>query len=169
MIHKLFKKKVNPRKDKLMSMTKKQKKDFLSNDFIDRMIKVEQRVSSSFGEWIKYKDTKCYMNLTHLEKDKYEKFLHSKKNRWRVILILICISLVALVFLSPGFTGNTINDSIGPRTSSFATSAVLIFVLVGLLFVGISFIIRKRKELRFNKKFSVIDDIVSKKRLIKKS
>lgn len=165
MIQKLIKRIKNP--DKLISMSKKDRKDFLSNDFVDRMIKVEQRVSSSFGEFIPYKKTKYYLSLSNFERKKYEKYLNSGKKKWTIMLFSLMACIFAFAIFNLKLTGNAINSNFGEGFSSLGSNIVIIFVLAGLFLMGLIFLLKKRKEIKFNKRFEVIDRIVCKRRLEK--
>ena len=93
--------------------TKAQKKDFLENDFIDRLIRIEQRVSAKFGKLIKYTDTYCYKNLEAENRKGYEKYLKSKKKKKFAFAASFVLPLFGILFLSNGITGNVVKGEVG--------------------------------------------------------
>ena len=66
---------------KFKLMSKKDKKDYLSNDLIERIIRIEQRVSARFGKIVSYSSTEYYKSLTNEQKSLFEKYLKSKKKK----------------------------------------------------------------------------------------
>lgn len=146
-------------------MCKKEKKKFLSNDFIDRMIRVEQRLSLTFGAYIPYNKTKYYKSLCSEEKKVYEDYLKKRKNGWRVVLLFVFIGIIAIAVLKTGFTGNAVNDRLGEDAIS-AVSYTIVFLMLVLVFLsGIILFFRRKRENDFNNKFQVIDKIVSSRRV----
>lgn len=149
-------------------MTKLEKKQLLSNDFIDRMIRVEQRVSSSFGEYVSYNKTRYYQSLTEHEKKNFDKYQKNKKNLWRVAIVMVFISLIGIAIFKINFTGNVVNETLGAGTSSWISNFIIIAMLIGLFLVGITLVLRRKKEKEFHKKFEILDKIVSSRRYIRK-
>jgi ABC-type dipeptide/oligopeptide/nickel transport system permease component len=145
--------------------TKEDKKDFLENDFLDRLIRIEQRVSAKFGKLIKYTDTYCYKNLTPENRKRYEKYLKTKKKKKFAFAASLVLPLLGILFLSNGITGNVVKEGVGE--SGFATFYIVLFsFLIGLLVgVGIFFIIRFRREKRFGPLFEPVEKIAKKKSL----
>lgn len=163
MIKKLFKRKKTGKTgvDILMAMSKKEKKEFLSNDFIERMIKVEQRILSRFGDWVPYRRTKCYLNLTKPQRESYEKYLHSKKIKPLIIISILVLAALFVGFLNVRFTGNVINENVSKTNSPIISMVIISLVMIGISFMIISFVLRRMKEKRFEKNFQIIDDIAS--------
>ena len=62
-------------------MTKKEKKDFLQGDIIDRMIRIERRVSASTGKKLPIRSTTFYQNLTEEERKLYNKHKNTKQGK----------------------------------------------------------------------------------------
>jgi hypothetical protein len=155
-------------KNRFSDMTKKEKKKFLSNDFIDRMIRVEQRVFSSFGEHIPYKETNYYLSLTKCEKKDFEKFYRTKKSIWKSVFLILFFSIVAISVFNVSFNGNVINETIGNSANHWISVIILVIMFISLLFVFLSFFLRRKKEKEFNSKFHVIDKIISSRRIYNK-
>lgn len=82
------------------NMSRAEKKDFLSNDLIERMIRVEQRVSSHVGRPVHYKDTQYYRSLSHDQKKKFESHLRHKNKKF---IVFSFFSFCFVFFAGIGF------------------------------------------------------------------
>lgn len=153
--------------DELINMSRQEKKNFLSNDLIERMIRVEQRVSSSFGECIPYNKTKYYLSLRENERKSFLKYLRSKKIRGRILIVLFFTLLLSFVFIRTDFTGNAINNNFGSNAyyliSEISVTLVLICFIIGLII----FIARNNQERFFESHFKILDKIGLRRRLDK--
>ncbi len=145
--------------------TKEERKDFLENDFLDRLIKIEQRVSAKFGKLIKYTDTYCYKNLTSENRKRYEKYLNSKKKKKFAFAASFVLPLFGILFLSNGITGNVVRGGVGD--SKFVTLYILLilFFLGFLVGTGIFILTKIKREKRFGPLFEPIERIAKKKSL----
>lgn len=151
------------KEDGFSTMSKPQKREYLSMDLIDRMIRVEQRVSASFGEYIPYTKTKYYQQLTMNEKKRYDSFLKNKKVKKGVFMTSFAgIFLFSLTLFSES-TGNAISDYAGVGIDYLKVAAVVFYIL---LFVILLLIVlkRKRREESLNKVFSVFDKSMMKRK-----
>lgn len=146
-------------------MSKCEKKNFLSNDFIERMIRVEQRVSGAFGEAVHYKKTKYYQSLTPGQRSGFEKYLKKSKNTHKIILISAFAALFIFAFLKIGFTGHAISNAVGSSAYNFFSILAIVLVIAGFFLFVFVYSYKKIKEKRFNNHFEVIDKIVRKRRL----
>ncbi len=143
----------------LYEMSEKDKKDFLSNDLIERMIRVEQRVSAKFNRLIKYNETAYYKNLGEKKQKEFERYLrHNKRKKYLLTLLTFLAPVIALFAYTPDFTGNVVSENLGEK-------AILPFqIVIGAVFavIVISSVIRKlvksRREKRVSRHFDVIDD-----------
>lgn len=70
-------------------MSKEEKDDFLSNDLIERMVRIEQRISAHFNKPIEYRDTEYYKSLKKSQRDRFEEYLKKKKNKEACIIAII--------------------------------------------------------------------------------
>ena len=109
-----------------MSMT--EKKDFLSMDIIERMIRVEQRVSAHFREFIKYNETEYYKSLTKAEKAKFDNYLRWKKKR-TVLTSLLLLLPVVLFFWLESTTGHAVSESSSGYLSPSSWILPIIFLI----------------------------------------
>lgn len=151
------------RKDGFSTMTKPQKKEYLSMDLIDRMIRVEQRVSASFGEYIPYTKTKYYQQLTMNEKQRYDSFLKNKKVKTGVFMSSFAgIFLFSFAFFYES-TGNAISDYARVDIDYLKIGAILFYII---LFVILLLIVlkRKRRQESLNKVFAVFDKSMGKRK-----
>lgn len=146
--------------DELKSMSKEDKKEFLSNDLIARMIRLEQRVSASFGEVVPYNKTKYYQNLTDAEKKNFNKYLHSK------IGSKFVFSLLASLFVFGGFlargslTGNVIG---GTNSISYGGIIVAVLAVIGLIVLLFHQIQKRRREKMFKSVLNLLDRSIKKR------
>ena len=143
--------------------TKKERGDFLENDFLDRLIRIEQRVSAKYGKLIKYTDTYCYKNLTPENREKYEKYLKTKKKKKFAFASTFAVPLFGILFLSNGITGNVVREGVG-ETGFQTLYWVLFAFLAGILLgVGAFFLYRHRREKKFGPLFKPLEEITTKK------
>lgn len=145
--------------DKLMNMSKQEKKDFLSNDLIERMIRVEQRVFLSFGEHLPYNKAQYYLSLTADEKKRFEKYLRSKKIKSRTLIVFFFAILLSFVFIRTDLTGNAINDNFGSSAYYLVSEISVILVLISFFIGVIIFVSRNKKEKDFENHFKILDKI----------
>ena len=145
----------------LNEMTFKEKKNFLSNDLIERMIAVEQRVSAHFGEIIPYYKTEYYKSLNPVEKKRFEKSLSNKKLKlfW-ISLVLLPLFFFLIVNLS--ITGNVISDS--PAISNLNLIFLMFFFAFLLVFAGKTILNNQRMK-RLDRHILLLERLISKKYL----
>ena len=160
------KEKIEEEKD-LTDMSKREKKEFLSNDFIHRMIRVEKEVSSSFGEDISYEDTRYYKSLSENEKKKYKKYLNNKKKKKFFIIFPLVLLIGVFIFLRVGITGDVVQENFGDGVF-LIESYFMVFVIFVIVFLGIFFVKKRFDEKRFCSNFKVLEDININRYLINK-
>jgi hypothetical protein len=150
---------------KLQSMNKSEKKDFLSMDLVDRMIRVEQNISSSFNGFVPYNKTDYYNSLTDIQKKKFDRFLRNKKLRTSCSLLVLLLPILLIFSLKVNFTGNFILESISASKISLIEYIALgLFIIVVIYFI-ISFINNRIKHNRFKKHTRIIERIISKNKI----
>jgi|APSaa5957512622_1039677.scaffolds.fasta_scaffold112177_2 hypothetical protein len=162
------KKKENNSEKDLTEMNKKEKKEFLSNDFISRMIRVEKGVSSSFGEEVKYNKTRYYNGLSDIEKKRYRKYLKNKNLKKMMILLPLVLLVGVFVFLRVDITGNVIQDNFGDNVF-LIESYLMIFATAIIILSGFVFVKNRLHENKFSKNFKVLEDINLNRYLIKRN
>lgn len=165
---------------------KKSLKRFLSMDFIERMIRVEQEVASSFGEKLKYNETEQYNSLSEEEKKAFDKYITNReKGKGKKTLSVLGLLAIAGIGFSvfqrgkkgefnsnAGVTGYMINtgNDIGLNLSS-SLGILFSFLLVGgallLVSLGTLRMMNKKHSKRLQEHKSVIDNIVNKKYSVK--
>lgn len=164
-LKKIFRGKIKNQNENLSEMSKKKKKEFLSTDLIDRMIRVEQRVASSFGEHIPYNKTEYYKNLRESEKLSFNKFLKRKEMRKPLITLFLLLCFISPIFLKIKFSGGIVNENL---QNPFLLDGVFILFLLGFIFVlFISVILQKTKKRKFEKYFNILDKIGTRKYISK--
>jgi Zn-finger nucleic acid-binding protein len=139
--------------------TKKERGEFLENDFLDRLIRIEQRVSAKFGSLIKYTDTYCYKNLTPENRERYEEYLKTKKKKKFAFAATFMIPLLGILFLSNGITGNVVKEGVGEIGFHMFYWILLIFLIAGILGLGVFYLIRLNREKRFGPLFKPLENI----------
>jgi len=147
--------------------TREEKKDFLESDFLDRLIRIEQRVSAKFGKLVKYTDTYCYKNLIPENRKRYEKYLKTKKKKKLVFVVSLVLFSFGILFLANRITGNVVKEGVGE--TGFQTFFLVLFAfLAGLLiWVGIFFLIRFNRKRKFDSLFNHLEKIASKRKIYK--
>ena len=151
--------KIFKKKDALKNMSKKKKKEFLSNDFIDRMIRVEQNVASSFGENKHYHKTEYYKNLTSPEKIGFNKYLKNKGKLPKMVLFGFLSLFIFALFFNQGTTGNVISDVTNGNGLSFISISFITLFFIAILVGVILLLIFKKKDKKFKMQFDILNDI----------
>ena len=146
-------------KRKFQSMTQNQKKDFLSNDLSERIIRVEQRVSTRFNKFIPYNQTEYYKSMSKEQKIQFEKYLKDKGKKKVLLLVALLIPLLILGFLNFSFTGDVIKKELVDSSININFLFIFIFLLFAFVLVIGLFIKLKRKK-KLNKYLRVIDNLV---------
>ncbi len=141
-------------------MSKKEKKDFLSNDLNERIMRVEQRVSAKFGDPVHYNKTEYYKSFDENQKKKFNKYLENKKKKKVKNLFLLFIPLLILGFLNQSMTGNVVKDEFEQTTGiNFNLILVLIFFILALVLLFL-FYKKLRREKKFDWHIGVLDKII---------
>jgi len=145
-------------------MTKKERKDFLDMDFIERMTRVEQHISKTFGEQIPYNETEVYKNLSERDKKRFNEHVKKNKNGKKMLAFLVGIPML-LFFLSFNFqiTGHVVGTGRGFSLTLFQL-IVLIATLTILTIFGIAFLFKNKKHKKFNKHIEVINQWLEKEK-----
>lgn len=159
----LFKK---PAQKEFSEMTKPEKKSFLANDLIERMIHIEQKVRGSMGEGVvPYYHTNYFKELKNEEKRRFVSYLKSKevKRKWRFLPWVVILGFGA--FAGFKFTGNAVAS--GGSISVLDMVLVLAFV-VAIVFYSLHIANEKKRWQRLEGHFGVIEDILRKRRLKRK-
>ncbi len=152
-------------RDLLQGMSKPARKDFLSNDLIERMIRVEQRVSAHFGTFLKYYQTDYYKSLSPHEKDNFKRYLDNKQ-KWKMLVSLaLAIPILVLGLLNISFTGNVVKDNFGEFV--FIDYLLMAFVFGFAVYFVISKIRKNCRRRRFNEHFKILADVLGRKYLNK--
>lgn len=151
-----------PEQKELMEMTKTERKDFLECDLMERMIRIEQKVRSSFETGvIPYYDTDYYKELSASDKKRFKKYIenkHKKKN-WNGVL-MVSSFLFILLFRSR-ITGNAIYSGESATPLDIAVIIILLLILIVLI---INTIMKNKRWKRLEKHFSVILKSIDKKK-----
>lgn len=140
--------------------TDKEKKEFLENDFIERIIRIEQRVSAKYGALVPYKETYCYKNLTPENKKRYEKYLKTKKTKKFAFAASFLIPLFGILFISKTITGNVIGGTNGLNIYSIL---LIGFILISILIFISYLILDKRKRKRVDPLFKPLENLAKNK------
>ena len=161
--------KVIPRKNNcdFKSMTPSQKKEFLSNDLIERMIRIEQRVSGQFGRFVKYNQTEYYASLSPTQKSRFEDYLKNKGKKKVFISFLFLLPIFILFIANSSFTGNVVQENINnTKYASYVNYILIGFVVLLFVFIILSWIYRNKKKKKYDSHFNVIENIYLHKRFL---
>ena len=146
-------------KKKFQEMTQKQKKNFLANDLSERIIRVEQRVSTKFGKLIPYNKTEYYKNMDKEEKKKFDEYLKNKGKREIFISAVFLGLILVLGFFNFSSAGNAIREDFPDSTLKIN----LLFVSVFIVFIFglvVSFLMRLKRRIMYREHIRVIDNVV---------
>jgi len=144
---------------KLEKMPKQEKKKFLSMDLAERMIRVEQNVSSAFNKSVPYNQTEYYKSMSSTEKEQFEQFLKNKTKKKFLSIFGLIIPLIGLFFFSTSFTGNVIKESIGESSFNYLFLGLGIFIGLMIAILLYSFYRKKSRDKIFNSHASIINNI----------
>lgn len=148
----------------LAEMSRKEKKIFLSMDLIERMVRIEQRVSASFNKKVSYKRTEYYKSLTKEEREAFEKYLKEKKRRKFLLAGLFFAPLAFLMSIKSTITGNAIKQAIGSSAAvTLIENGLLLFVLIFCACCLIVLLIKRARNKKLGKNFEILEDIFLKK------
>ncbi|MBU2576398.1 MAG: hypothetical protein KKF50_01620 [Nanoarchaeota archaeon] len=146
-------------KKKDVKMINSKKKNFLSNDFIERMVRVEQRVSISLGENKPYNKTHYYKSLLPHEKKEFDEYLLRKGDVKKGFLVAFFLLLVSILFLNVKFTGNAVSGVVGEGELSVLTLSIMGSLIVITFFLVVFFLVGKFGNKKFHKHFYILDKI----------
>ncbi len=137
-------------------LSPKEKKNFLSNEMAERIIRVEQRVSARFGKPVSYDKTEYYKSFSPAQQESFEKYLKNKKKKKIFISALIVIPILLIFFFGFSFTGKVIDENNSlPSLSNYVVvigAAIFLFALV--------FYLKKRKsrDMKIDSHLKIIDE-----------
>lgn len=147
----------------LQKMSQDQKKQFLSMDLADRMIRVEQNLVANVSKKkISCEDTEYYKSLKLNDKMSYLQYLKDKKKKQSKIIGLILAPLLLLTFFHSSLTGNVIVENGTIIFSPFEIVLIGIFVFLAGVFL-VLLLDRKLIDRRLNKHVKLIEHILARK------
>jgi hypothetical protein len=146
----------------LKNMPKKEKRSFLNNDLIERMIRIEQKLSGSCGGgFVPYSQTEYFKSLNDQQKAGYKKYLESKEKRKKWKFLPFTLIIIVGIFMGSRLTGNVVGSS---EPMSF-TNIVLMGILLLVVLIYLEILISERNRWkRMEKHFSVLEKIVYKRK-----
>jgi len=159
----LFKK---PEKREFCDMSKNERKVFLANDLIERMVRIEQKLRASFGEGaLPYSQTQYYKELREDEKKRFKKYIDTKdKNRkWKIFSITALAGFGMFSFSR--ITGNVIAST--GEVSILDVAMVSAFILI-VVILGIHALLEKNRWKRMERHFNVLEEMLIKRKASKK-
>lgn len=143
-------------------MTKSEKKEFLANDLIERMIHVEQKVRGSMGEGVvPYYQTNYFKELRAEEKKRFISYLKSKKvkQKWRLFPWVLILGFGA--FAGFNFTGHAISENTGVNLLDIGLIGIFAVVLMFYVF---HIAHKKERARKLDRHLAVIDNILAKRK-----
>lgn len=140
-------------------MSQKEKKEFLSMDLIERLIRIEQRVSAKFHKFVRYNETEYYKSLPEQKKKEFEKYLKRKKiNKIFTILALLAPWILLTIFKF-GISGRVVdNDTFSNASLEWTSIGLFVFILFCLMIKAVSS--PKRAE-KINSHFKILENAFS--------
>jgi uncharacterized membrane-anchored protein len=148
------------------STDKSELKRFLAMDMAERLIRVEQNVSSSFNQEVPYNKTAYYLSMTSEQKRDFEKFLKNKNKKRMMMFSLFFISLIGMSLLGSSITGSTILEQNSLNSLSFVE--IFFFMIFGILFIYACyyFISKHLRHKKFEHHSEIIENIMLSKNLL---
>jgi hypothetical protein len=142
-------------------MSQKEKKEFLSMDLIERLIRIEQRVSTKFHKFVRYNETEYYKSLPEQKKKEFEKYLKWKKGKKALLVLLSFLPLVVLVVfaIKSGLTGRAVGIDSEGEFGILSYFVVGICVAIGIIFAFAYALKRKRKQ-KLEGHFDVLEESI---------
>jgi di/tricarboxylate transporter len=134
----------------LPDMTKNEKKNFLQNDLIERMIRLEKKVNAMFGKKVKYNETDFYKDLPREDKMRFNKYLNSRKKKSVGILAVLGLSLSVWGLTQLKITGNAMKEVSSVEPYWVGWIALGIFVVFAF-YLYFNHLLRKTFEARLKK------------------
>jgi hypothetical protein len=127
-------------------MTPLEKKNFLQNDLIERMIRIERSVFKDI-KGKPFRESSFYKELSIEDKKSFNKYLNDKKKKSFSKLVLLLSPLFAFMLMRFNITGNIIRDSTGVEPYWWGLVALGIFLIIGA-FMFTSYLLGRRMERR---------------------
>ncbi len=142
-------------------MTKKEKKNFLSMDFAERMIRIEQNVSESFHHPVTYDNTNFFKQMTPKQKENFLQYIKSNKRKKVFACFLAIVPIFLIVLLNVRFTGNLVSGILNPEDISTLNIILLALACAVLIILVLYFISRIRKKRHLKQHIKILDKIVT--------
>jgi hypothetical protein len=98
---------------KFVQMSSEDGKKFFTLDLAERMIRVEQEVSSSFDRAIPYYQTEYYKNLSLKQQKELSRFIKNKKQKNFVKLLIFILPLLGFLVIRTGMNARAVDNMIG--------------------------------------------------------
>lgn len=160
----IFKK---PKQKEFSEMTRAEKKNFLECDLIERMIRIEQKVRGSMGEGIvAYYETNYFKELSQKGKNKFVKYLNSKKNAGKKKVLSFVVLLFFGAFMGMQMTANVVGAS-ESNIPMINYIIIIAIILIGILY-GLYIFFKSKKSKRFDHHFKIVEKFASRKPAKKK-
>ena len=150
-------------KREFSEMSQKEKKEFLSMDLAERMIRVEQRVSAHFHKPVQYKDTEYYKSLGKENQKKFEDYLRKKKRRKYLLGIAFILPILFIIFLRMDFTGHAVVTAFGETAPSLFIKILVVIMFLLLVVTGFRFRSKIKKEKKFVEYYGILMNALTKK------
>jgi hypothetical protein len=150
--------------EKMQLETKQEKKrDFLNADLTERMIRIEQKICSSFSKKkIKVEETEYYKSLSPTQREEYFAFIKNKKKKKSIFFMLLLAPLFIISFLKISLTGNVVVENGTIIFTNLELTIIALFILI--LFAGLVVLLeRKLIERKLNKQVKLIHPILARK------
>lgn len=158
---------INKQKRKeFYEMSKDEKRLFLANDLIERMVRIEQKLRASFGEGaLPYYQTQYYKDLREDEKKRFKKYIESKdkKRKWKIFSFMGLCGFGLFAFSR--ITGNAIAS--GGEISILDAVMVSLFILI-LGILGVHTFLERNRWKRMERHFNVLEDILVRRKASRK-
>jgi uncharacterized membrane protein (DUF485 family) len=151
----------------LKQMPPEQKKQFFSMDLAERMIRVEQHISSTFNKPVTYEQTEYFKSLSPQQKTEFKNYLKNKnKKKFMFFLFLFVLPVFIFSILNINFTGNVISENSGHAGLIISWIAIGIIAVAVLVYI-IELIFKRRSHKTFKRHSRVLQEIYLRKKFHK--
>lgn len=147
------------RKKEFNEMTRAERKKFLSMDMAERMIRVEQKISSHFNKNIPCKETEYYKSMSKKDKEEFDNYIKKKKKSKILVSLLIILPIVALIVLNTSVTASVIKENFQINYSNSTQFLIWAFAMFLTVLVLCKSLAERAVDSRYNSQLDVFDHL----------
>lgn len=151
------------RKKEFRDMTKAEKKQFLSMDMAERMIRVEQKISAHFNKSIPSKETEYYKSMSKDDKEEFDNYQRNKHKAKILASLLITLPIIALIILNTSVTASVIRENFQINYSNSTQFLIWTFGMVFTVLVLYKSLAERAVDNIYNSQLDVLNHLSASK------